>query len=287
MIQILDGKTVSQDIKNQVKTNISGVQTKPGLTVILVGSDSASKTYVENKARACREIGIRSEILRYPVTAKKEELIAKIEALNIDPKTHGILLQLPLPGDLHMHEQSILESITPEKDVDGLHPTNIGKFMNNKYLSDTTVFLPCTPYGVIRLLQAYSIPITGKHVVIIGRSNLVGKPLGMLFLAENATVTFCHSKTGNLQAQTKTADILVSAIGKPKFINESYIKKDAVVIDVGFNYDNNILVGDVDFESVKNIASAITPVPGGVGPMTVAILMENVWKAYQRQTSST
>ncbi len=194
------------------------------------------------------------------------------------------MLQLPLPGNLHSFEQYVLESILPEKDVDGLHPMNIGRFMNNKYLSDNTVLLPCTPYGVIRLLQAYNILIAGKKVVIIGRSNLVGKPLGMLFLAENATVTFCHSQTPNVKTATQTADIVVSAIGKPKFIDSSYIKKGAIVIDVGFNYKDNQLVGDVDYESVAPIASATTPVPGGVGPMTVAILMENVLKAYERQT---
>jgi len=285
MAKLINGKVVSQQIKDTVKKQIVSMRPKPGLTVILVGSDPASQTYVENKTKACREIGIRSEILRYPVTTKKEEIIAKIETLNSDPHTHGILLQLPLPGDLHPFEQFILESISPEKDVDGLHPINIGRFMNNKYLSDTTVLLPCTPYGVIRLLQAYSIPIAGKHVVVVGRSNLVGKPLGMLFLAENATVTFCHSKTQDIKTITKQADIVVSAVGKPKFIDATFIKKEAVVIDVGFNYEKTYLVGDVDFESVAPIASAITPVPGGVGPMTVAILMENVWKAYQRQTS--
>ena len=287
MAQLLDGKVISQQIKDIVKKKLSSLKIKPGLTVILVGSDPASQTYVENKAKACREIGIRSEILRYPITTKKEEIIAKIDELNIDPQTHGVLLQLPLPGGLHQCEQEILEVIDPEKDVDGLHPINIGRFMNNKYLSDTTILLPCTPYGVIRLLQAYNIPIAGKDVVVIGRSNLVGKPLGMLFLAENATVTFCHSKTQNLKTATQRADIAVSAVGKPKFIDETYIKKGAIVIDVGFNYADKLLVGDVDFEAVAPIASAITPVPGGVGPMTVAILMENVWKAYQRQTSTT
>jgi methylenetetrahydrofolate dehydrogenase (NADP+)/methenyltetrahydrofolate cyclohydrolase len=286
MVQILDGKVISQQIRDAVKKNISVVQTKPGLTVLLVGSDPASQTYVENKAKACREIGIRSEITRYPITTK-DEILAKIEQLNIDPQTHGILLQLPLPGELHQYEQSILETITPAKDVDGLHPINIGRFMNNKYLSDNNVFLPCTPFGVIRLLQAYNIPIEGKNAVVIGRSNLVGKPLGMLLLAANATVTFCHSKSVDLKTITKRADIVVSAIGIPKFIDATFIQKDAVIVDVGFNYDDSHLVGDVDFESVSAIASAITPVPGGVGPMTVAILMENVWKAYQRQTSNT
>jgi methylenetetrahydrofolate dehydrogenase (NADP+)/methenyltetrahydrofolate cyclohydrolase len=284
MVQILDGKRISQQIRDGIKKSISAVQVKPGLTVLFVGSDPASQTYVENKAKACREIGIRSEIIRYPVTTNKDELIAKIKTLNSDPHTHGILLQLPLPGGLHQFEQYILETISPAKDVDGLHPINIGRFMNNKYLSDSTVLLPCTPYGVIRLLQAYAIPIAGKNVVVIGRSNLVGKPLGMLFLAQNATVTFCHSKTLDIKTITKQADIVVSAVGKPKFINASYIKKGAVVVDVGFNYEDNILVGDVDFESVAPIASAITPVPGGVGPMTVAILMENVWKAYKRSS---
>jgi len=287
MAQILDGRIISKQIKDVVRRELVSLHVKPGLTVLLVGLDPASQTYVENKAKACREIGIRSEILRYPITTKKEEIIAKIEELNIDPQIHGILLQLPLPGDLHSFEQDILESIDPEKDVDGLHPINIGRFMNNKYLSDATVLLPCTPYGVIRLLQAYNVSIAGKDVVIIGRSNLVGKPLGMLFLAENATVTFCHSKTLNIKTITTQADIVVSAVGRPKFIDATYIKKGAVVIDVGFNYEEKALVGDVDFESVSNVASAITPVPGGVGPMTVAILMENVLKAYQRQTSTT
>lgn len=283
MAQILDGTIISQQIKDAVKKKLASLTVKPGLTVILVGLDPASQTYVENKAKACREIDIRSEILRYPITTTKEELLAKIEALNIDPQTHGILLQLPLPGDLHAYEQYILEAISPEKDVDGLHPINIGRFMNNKYLSDSTVFLPCTPYGVIRLLQAYALPIAGKNVVIVGRSNLVGKPLGMLFLAENATVTFCHSKTVDIKTMTKQADIVVSAVGKPKFIDATFIKKGAVVIDVGFNYTDTHLVGDVDYESVVPLASAITPVPGGIGPMTVAILMENVLKAYGKQ----
>lgn len=284
MAQILDGKVISQRIKDAVRKKLVSLQVKPGLTVLFVGSDPASQTYVENKAKACKEVGIHSEILRYPITSKKEELIAKIEELNRDPQTHGILLQLPLPGDLHAFEQYILESISPEKDVDGLHPMNIGRFMNNKYLSDNAVLLPCTPYGVIRLLQAYNIPIAGKDVVIIGRSNLVGKPLGMLFLAENSTVTFCHSKTPHVKTKTQMADIVVSAVGKPKFIDATYIKNGAVVIDVGFNYQDNQLIGDVDYEKVYPIASSITPVPGGVGPMTVAILMENVLKAYRRQT---
>lgn len=286
MVTILDGKRISQNIINDVKVKVAAVSQKPGLTVLLVGSDPPSKTYVDNKARVCREIGIRSEILCYPLTTKKGELIAKIEALNINPKTNGILLQLPLPGDLHSFEQDILESLSPEKDVDGLHPLNTGRFFNTKYISDATVLLPCTPYGVIRLLEAYSIPVARKHVVIIGRSNLVGKPLGMLFLAENATVTFCHSKTFDIKTITKQADIVVSAVGKPKFIDYSYIKKGAVVVDVGFNYEKDTLVGDVDYKSVESIASAVTPVPGGVGPMTVAILMENVWKAYGKQRSA-
>jgi len=286
MTQLLSGKTVSQQIKDTVKTIVSSLAVKPGLTVLLVGKDKASQTYVENKAKACEEIGIRSTILKFQETITIEELNKQILTLNSDKTVHGILIQLPLPGTLHEKEQEILEAIQPDKDVDGLHPINTGRFINNKYLADTTVLLPCTPYGVIRLLQSYNIPIEGKRVVVIGRSNLVGKPLGMLFLAANATVTFCHSHTPDLKEITQEADILVSAVGKPKFIDASYVKSGAIIVDVGFNYINGQLVGDVNFEAVSPIVSAITPVPGGVGQMTVAILMENVLKAYERQTKA-
>jgi methylenetetrahydrofolate dehydrogenase (NADP+)/methenyltetrahydrofolate cyclohydrolase len=283
MSVILDGKKISRQIITTVKQNIAQTRSKPGLAVIVVGSDPASHTYVEKKVKACREIGILSDIFQYPTTITLDALMSKIESLNSDPHIHGVLIQLPLPGALHACEQNISESISPKKDVDGLHPINIGSFMSRQSFSDSTIFLPCTPYGIIRLLQAYGISIPGKDVVIIGRSNLVGKPLGMLFLSHDATVTFCHSKTENMKLKTKQADILVSAVGKPKFINASYVKRGAVVVDVGCNYKDNLCVGDVDYDSVSCLTSAITPVPGGVGPMTVAILMENVWKAYKSQ----
>jgi len=283
MATLLNGKIISQKIKDQLKITIAQTQAVPGVAVILVGNDPASKNYVENKTKACKEVGIHSELFTFDEATPEKIIIEKIMELNNASHVNGILVQLPLPGRLHSHEQQIMEAISPDKDIDGLHPMNIGRFMNNKYLEDSTVFLPCTPYGVIRLLEAYAIPIEGKHVVVLGRSNLVGKPVGMLFLAKNATVTFCHSKSENIKAIAKQADILVSAIGKPKMIDEGYVKKGAVVVDVGFNYDEAGLSGDVDFASVEPHASAITPVPGGVGQMTVAILMENIWKAYTMQ----
>ena len=285
MAVLIKGKDLSAKIVEKIRQEVINYDKKPTLVVIIVGNNPASQVYVSKKKHTSELAGFNSRVIELEESISQQDLEKQIEILNQDKNVNGILVQLPLPK--HINTYDIIEKILPEKDVDGLHPINIGRFMNNKYLSDTTILLPCTPYGVIRLLQAYNIPIAGKDVVVIGRSNLVGKPLGMLFLAENATVTFCHSKTQNLKTATQRADIAVSAVGKPKFIDETYIKKGAIVIDVGFNYADKLLVGDVDFEAVAPIASAITPVPGGVGPMTVAILMENVWKAYQRQTSTT
>ena len=272
MAIIIDGKKISGDIKNELKEKVAKLSEKNitiTLCVIQVGNDSASSIYVRNKKKACEEIGIRSISYELPEETSQEELINLIQELNQRPDINGILVQLPLPK--HIDEDTIIKTISPEKDVDGFHPLNVGKLsLGQKGL------VSCTPAGVIQLLKRYNIPIEGKECVIVGRSNIVGKPMSMLMLKENATVTICHSKTKNLAEVTKRADILIVAMGKPKFITGEYVKEGAVVIDVGIHRnENNKICGDVDFDDVVDKVSAITPVPGGVGPRTIAMLMYN------------
>ena len=276
MTKLINGKEISDYIKNQVKDEVSYLTEKGisvGLAVIIVGDNPASKVYVANKEKACEALGIKSFKYALPETTTNEELLELIDKLNKDSKVDGILCQLPLPR--HLDEKIIINRILPEKDVDAFHPQNVGKIMIGDY-----DFLPCTPAGVIEMLKYENIDITSKNCVVIGRSNIVGKPMAMLLLHNNATVTVCHSKTKNLADICRTADILVVAIGKAKFVTADMVKEGAVVIDVGMNRDENgKLCGDVDFETVKDKASAITPVPGGVGPMTIAMLMKNTLTA--------
>lgn len=278
--QILDGKKVSQKVKDALKERVAALNGKgifPGLAVIIVGNDSASRVYVNNKKKACEYIGIRSEEYALPEETTQNELLELIEKLNNKSDIHGILCQLPLPN--HIDEETVLNSIDPAKDVDAFHPINVGKIMIGNF-----DFLPCTPAGVMELINESGIDLTGKHCVVVGRSNIVGKPQAMLLLHKNATVTICHSKTKDLKEVCKTADVLVVAVGRAKMVNEDYIKDGAVVIDVGMDRDENgKLCGDVDFESACKKASYITPVPGGVGPMTIATLMKNAVTAAEKQ----
>lgn len=268
----IDGKRISQEIKNELKEKVSVLkeQGKTGaLAVIQVGNDPASSVYVNNKKKACAYIGIDSVSLEYPESIAQEELLAKIAELNQDAHVRGILVQLPLPP--HIDEAAVIRAIAPEKDVDGFHPQNVGALTIGQ-----KGFVSCTPAGIIALLERSGIAIEGKHCVVVGRSNIVGKPMALLMLRKNATVTIAHSKTRDLKALCRTADILIVAIGKPQFITADYVKEGAVVIDVGIHRNpDNKLCGDVKFDEVEPVASAITPVPGGVGPMTIAMLMNN------------
>lgn len=272
MYQIIDGKKISQEIKDELREKMAELKQKGGsrcLAVIQVGDDPASSVYVNNKKKACEYIGIDSESYHLPEETTEKELLELIEELNRKPEVNGILVQLPLPKQID--ENKILLAISPEKDVDGFHPVNVGNLSIGR-----PGFVSCTPAGVIQLLKRSGIEIEGKECVVLGRSNIVGKPMAMLLLRENGTVTVCHSRTKNLKEITKRADILVAAIGKPKFIDAGYVKEGAVVIDVGIHRnENGKLCGDVDFESVAPHCAAITPVPGGVGPMTIAMLMHN------------
>lgn len=279
---IIDGKKISLDIKNKVKQQVEKLNPlQPALAVILVGDNPASAVYVKNKKIACGYVGIRSEAFELPQQTSENELLNLIDRLNKDNTINGILVQLPLPK--HIDEEKILLAISPDKDVDGFHPYNVGSMMIGK---DT--FLPCTPAGIIQLLKRSNVEIQGKNCVVIGRSNIVGKPVSQLLLNENGTVTICHSKTKNLAEICKRADILVVAIGKAKFVTAGMISKGVVIIDVGMNRDENgKLCGDVDFDACKDIAAAITPVPGGVGPMTIAMLMKNCLKAAIKQNNLT
>ena len=277
---IIDGRLIAQNIKSDLKKEIENLKLKginPGLAVILVGEDNASKIYVKNKKRCCDELGIFSEEFYFPEDTSEKEIIDLIEKLNQDKKINGILVQLPLPS--HINQKNITESILPEKDVDAFHSSTIGNLLTNH-----TKLLPCTPAGIIEIFHRENISLVGKHCVIIGRSNIVGKPLAFMLINEDATVTICHSKTKNLSEICKNADIIICAVGKEKFLNKNMIKKGAVIIDVGINRDENgKICGDVDFDDVKNIASAITPVPGGVGPITIAMLMKNTITATKIQ----
>ncbi len=272
MYQIIDGKKISQEIKDELKEKTAALKAQGktfALAVIQVGDDPASSVYVRNKKRACEYIGIESVSYELPRETTEEELLRLVRELNEDPKIGGILVQLPLPEQIS--EDKVLLAISPEKDVDGFHPVNVGNLSIGR-----PGFISCTPAGVIQLLKRSGIQIEGKECVVLGRSNIVGKPMAMLLLRENATVTVCHSRTRNLKEITRRADILVAAVGKPRFIDADYIKEGAVVIDVGIHRnEDNKLCGDVDFDSVAPHTSAITPVPGGVGPMTIAMLMYN------------
>jgi len=270
---ILDGKKIAQTIKNELKEKIKKAGLVPGLAVVLVGDNPASKIYIKHKQKACEEVGIKYFSYELPADTTKYELLELIEKLNNNKKIHGVLVQLPLSEQIN--EQKIIASIDPKKDVDGFHPLNVGKLMLG-----LSGFRSATPAGIIELIKRYNLDLVGQHAVIVGRSNIVGKPLAQMLLQEHATVTMCHSKTKNLPEITAQADILVAAIGKAHFIKKNMVKKGAVVIDVGINrLDNGKLTGDVDFDGVKNIVEAITPVPGGVGPMTIAALLMNTVKA--------
>lgn len=282
MAQIIDGKKVSAEVKARVAAEVAALKEKgvtPGLAVIIVGDDSASQVYVRNKEKACAETGMYSEKYALPAETTQEELLNLVKELNGKKEISGILCQLPLPS--HLNSDIVINAIDPIKDVDAFHPVNVGKIMIGDY-----AFLPCTPAGVMELIKSAGVDPEGKNCVVVGRSNIVGKPMTMLLLHKNATVTICHSKTVNLAEITKQADILVAAVGRAKFITGDMIKPGAVVIDVGMNRDENgKLCGDVDFESAEKTAGAITPVPGGVGPMTIAMLMENTLTAAKIQNA--
>ncbi|MCI7541020.1 MAG: bifunctional methylenetetrahydrofolate dehydrogenase/methenyltetrahydrofolate cyclohydrolase FolD [Veillonellaceae bacterium] len=283
--RLLSGKEFAAKFKEDAAKRARAIEAAhgvtPGLAVIIVGEDPASQVYVRNKDRACAELGIYSEVLRMPATTTKAELIAKIDELNYDKRIHGILVQLPLPEALHREEQEILDRIDPAKDVDGFHPVNVGRLSLGQ-----PALVPCTPSGCLKMLELAGISIDGARAVIVGRSNIVGKPMAQLLLAKNATVTVCRSHTKDLAAVTREADILVAAVGKPKFITADMVKPGTTVIDVGINrIAPKKLVGDVDFDAVQDVAGAITPVPGGVGLLTVAMLMENVVTAAELQLS--
>lgn len=279
MSRLIDGKVISAAVKERVKNEVaqlSGKGITVGLAVIIVGEDPASKIYVANKKKACEALGIVSEEYALPESTTEKELLGLIDTLNAKKSINGILCQLPLPR--HLDEKRIINAISPEKDVDAFHPVNVGRIMIGDY-----DFVPCTPAGIMEMLAYENIETEGKRCVVIGRSNIVGKPMAMLLLHKNGTVTICHSKTRNLKEICLDADILVAAVGKAKFVTADMVKEGAVVIDVGMNRENGRLCGDVDFEAVKDKASAITPVPGGVGPMTIAMLMQNTLTAAKRQ----
>ncbi len=278
-MKLIDGKVISASVKERVKCEVEALKKEgitTGLAVIIVGEDPASKVYVANKKKACESLGIISEEYALPENTTQEELLSLIDELNNKKTINGILCQLPLPK--HLDEQAVINAILPEKDVDAFHPQNVGKIMLGDY-----DFVPCTPAGIMEMLAYENIDIAGKTCVVIGRSNIVGKPMGMLLLHKNGTVTICHSRTENLAEVCKKADILVAAVGRPNFVTADMVKEGAVVIDVGINRVDGKLVGDVDFEAVKDKCSAITPVPGGVGPMTIAMLMQNTLTAAKKQ----
>ena len=276
MAEILDGKAVAKKIRKELKKEVEELKTKeitPKLAVIMVGDNSASQVYVRNKSKACEKAGIEFEEFLFDKDTTEEKLLDTIDMLNKDESVHGILLQSPVPK--HINIQKAFEKISPKKDVDGFNAVNVGKLSIGQ-----DAFISCTPYGIIKMLEEYNIETEGKHTVILGRSNIVGKPMIQCMLNKNATVTVCHSRTKNIAEITRNADILIAAIGKPKFVTEDMVKDDVVVIDVGINrMEDGTLCGDVDFENVSKKASYITPVPGGVGPMTIAMLIYNVVKA--------
>ena len=280
MYNIIDGKKISAEVKEEARQRVLALNEKGisvGLAVVLVGDNPASKVYVNNKKKACEATGIKSFEYLLPEDTKREELLALIEKLNADDEVDGILVQLPLPR--HLDEKEVINAISPSKDVDAFHPINVGKIMIGDY-----TFAPCTPAGIMELIERSGIEVEGKNCVVIGRSNIVGKPMSMLLLHKNATVTICHSRTKNLSEVTSSADILVAAVGKAKFVTADMVRDGAVVIDVGINrLQNGKLCGDVDFDAVAPKCSYITPVPGGVGPMTIAMLMQNTLTAAKKQ----
>ncbi|WP_024371518.1 bifunctional 5,10-methylenetetrahydrofolate dehydrogenase/5,10-methenyltetrahydrofolate cyclohydrolase [Exiguobacterium sp. ZOR0005] len=277
MAVVIDGKQIATSYRETLKERVAALRNKgivPKLKVVLIGDDPASHSYVRGKERAAAEIGIDSQVLRFDETISEQEILTLIDSMNEDDDLHGILVQLPLPK--HIDENRVIMRISPEKDVDGFHPENVGKMMLG-----LETLLPCTPHGILHLAKLQT-DLVGKHVVVVGRSQIVGKPVGMLFLNESATVTYCHSKTVDLGAMTRQADILIVAVGRAGLVTKDMVKPGAIVIDVGVNRVDNRLVGDVDYEQVKDVAGAITPVPGGVGPMTITMLMHNTVEVASR-----
>ena len=277
--QLIDGNILSKQLRADVATRSAALLARgitPGLAVVLVGENAASQVYVRNKVKACQDNGLHSVLEQYPATLTEAELLARVDALNRDPAIHGILVQLPLPA--HIDAQKVIEAISPEKDVDGFHVASDGALMVGQ-----PGFWPCTPYGCMKMLESIGYDLKGKHAVVIGRSNIVGKPMALMLLQKNATVTICHSATANLKAMTLQADVIVAAVGKRNVLTADMVKPGAVVIDVGINRnDEGNLCGDVDFEGVKDVAGYITPVPGGVGPMTITMLLVNTLEAAER-----
>jgi methylenetetrahydrofolate dehydrogenase (NADP+)/methenyltetrahydrofolate cyclohydrolase len=280
--QLIDGNALSQQLRAQVTADTQALKAQgltPGLAVVLVGDNPASQVYVRNKVKACHDAGLHSVLEKYDATMTEAELLARVEALNNDASIHGILVQLPLPA--HIDAQKVIEAISPAKDVDGFHIASAGALMTGM-----PGFWPCTPYGCMKMLESIGYKLKGKHAVVIGRSNIVGKPMALMLLQQNATVTICHSATQDLKAQTLQADVIVAAVGKRNVLTADMVKPGAVVLDVGMNRnDEGKLCGDVDFEGVKQVASYITPVPGGVGPMTITMLLVNTLESAQRALS--
>ncbi len=281
--QLIDGNALSKQLRTDVAQRAAALLAKgitPGLAVVLVGENPASQVYVRNKVKACQDNGLHSVLEQYPATLSEAELLARVEALNNDPAIHGILVQLPLPA--HIDAQKVIESISPAKDVDGFHVASAGALMVGQ-----PGFWPCTPYGCMKMLESIGYDLKGKHAVVIGRSNIVGKPMALMLLQKSATVTICHSATKDLKAMTLQADVIVAAVGKRNVLTADMVKPGAVVIDVGMNRnDEGKLCGDVDFEGVKEVAGYITPVPGGVGPMTITMLLVNTLEAAEREASA-
>ena len=279
----IDGKKAAATLREKLKKKVSELKSKynsvPGLTVILVGEDSPSQIYVKNKEKSANEVGIKSEVVRYPEKVEEKVVLDKIKELNDNNEVSGILVQLPLPK--HIDKRKVIETINPSKDVDGFHPMNVGN-LSSGYESS----IPCTPLGCYLLIKNIEKNLNGKHAVIIGRSNLNGKPMAQLLLKENCTVTITHSKTKDLKTECARADIIIAAVGRPKLVKADWVKKDAIVIDVGINKTDSGLVGDVDFDGVSKVAKAITPVPGGVGPMTIACLLSNTVKCFEKAQSN-
>jgi len=278
--RILDGKSLAAQVRARVKEEVAALSRRgirPGLAVILAGDDPASRVYVRNKTRACEETGVHSQQIDYPASVTQEELIRRISKLNADPAVHGILVQLPLPRGID--SAAVLNAVSPDKDADGFHPANLGAL-----LAGAPRFVPCTPRGVMRLLEHAGVALAGRRAVVVGRSTIVGKPLALLLLQKDATVSICHSKSQDLGAVCREADVLVAAVGRPKLVTAAMVKPGACVIDVGLSrLPDGKLAGDVDFDAVKNVAGWITPVPGGVGPMTIAMLLENCLHAATRE----
>ena len=280
---IIDGKKIAAELREQLKKKVAELKSTynavPGLTVILIGEDPPSKIYVKNKEKFAIEVGINSEVIRYPENVEEKTVLNKIQELNSNKKVSGILVQLPVPK--HVNKRKVIETINPGKDVDGLHPMNVGR-LSSGYDSS----IPCTPLGCYLLLKKIEKNLNGKHAVVIGRSNLNGKPMTQLLLKENCTVTITHSKTKDLKTECSRADIIIAAVGRPKLVKGDWVKKDAIVIDVGINKTDFGLVGDVDFDQVSKVAKAITPVPGGVGPMTIACLLNNTVECFKKSRSN-